>query len=167
MQRTLVLLKPDSVQRGLTGEIITRFEKAGLKIIGAKMMQPDEAHYHHHYETISKLASRRGEDVYHRNTASMMVGPVIALALEGVDAVETVRKMVGETEPKSAAPGTIRGDYAHMSIPHANSNNSGLPNLVHASGNADEAKQEIKHWFSSNELFNYKTAHEHFTLQSE
>jgi nucleoside-diphosphate kinase len=167
MERTLVLLKPDAVQRGLAGEIITRFEKAGLKIIGMKMMQPDEEHYHHHYETISKIASRRGEDVYHRNAASMMAGPVVALVIEGIDAVELVRKMVGDTEPKAAAPGTIRGDYAHMSIPHANKNKIGLPNLVHASGNSDEAKQEVEHWFKPSELFTYKTVHEHLTLQPE
>ena len=167
METTLVLLKPDAVQRALTGEIITRFEKAGLKIVGFKMVQPDETHYHHHYETISKIASRRGEDVYKRNTASMMNGPVVAIALEGVDAVELVRKMVGDTEPKAAAPGTIRGDYAHMSIPHANEHNSGLPNLVHASGNSEEAEQEIKLWFKPTELFNYKTAHEHFTQKPE
>jgi len=161
VERTLVLLKPDAVQRGITGEIITRFERAGLKIIGMKMQQPDEEHYHHHYETISKIASRRGEEVYRRNTDFMLAGPVIAIVLEGIDAVELVRKMVGETEPKKAAPGTIRGDYAHMSIPHANAKNIGLPNIVHASGNKEEAEQEIEHWFSGQELFDYKLAHEH------
>jgi nucleoside-diphosphate kinase len=163
MEKTLVLLKPDTVQRGLIGELLTRFERAGLKIVGMKMLSPDEAHYHHHYETISKIASRRGEDVYRRNTDFMMSGPVIAVVLEGVDAVELVRKMVGETEPKVAAPGTIRGDYAHMSIPHANKRSTGLPNLVHASGNSAEAKQEVAHWFKPDELFKYKTAHEHLT----
>jgi len=163
MERTLVILKPDAVQRGLAGEIITRFEKAGLKIVATKMAQPDEAHYHHHYETISKLISRRGEDAYKRNAVFMMSGPVIVMVLEGVEAVSLVRKMVGETEPKSAAPGTIRGDYAHMSIDHSNKANSGLPNLIHASGDPVEAKQEISHWFSKDELFDYKTAHQHLT----
>ncbi len=163
MERTLIILKPDAVQRGLMGEIISRFERAGLKIIGGKMIHPDEAHYHHHYETISKIASRRGEDVYHKNTAFMMSGPVLAIALEGVEAVELVRKMVGDTEPKAAAPGTIRGDYAHMSITHANDHGTGLPNLIHASGNSNEAQQEIEHWFKEDELFDYKTAHDHFT----
>lgn len=163
MERTLVIFKPDTLQRGLVGEILARFEKAGLKIAGVKMQQPDEAHYHHHYETISKIATRRGEDVYHRNAAYMMMGPVIAVVLEGVEAINSVRKMAGDTEPKTAAPGTIRGDYAHMSILHANNSDIGLPNLVHASGNAQEAQQEIKHWFKDSELFDYKTAHEHFT----
>jgi len=163
MEKTLIILKPDAVQRGLMGEIISRFERAGLKMIGMKMLHPSEEHYLHHYETISKLKSRRGEEVYHKNTAFMMMGPVVAIVLEGVEAVELVRKMVGDTEPKTAAPGTIRGDYAHMSIPHANAHGTGLPNLIHASGNAAEAKQEIEHWFSKDELFDYKTAHEHLT----
>ena len=163
MEKTLIVLKPDAVARGLAGEILSRFERAGLKIVGLKMVHPDEDHYHHHYETISKIASRRGDDVYRRNTDFMLTGPVIAVVLEGVDAVELVRKMVGDTEPKKAAPGTIRGDYAHMSIPHANTKDSGLPNLVHASGNSEEATQEIKHWFTDEELFEYKTAHEHLT----
>ncbi len=163
MERTLIILKPDAVQRGLMGEIISRFERAGLKMIGMKMLHPNEEHYHHHYETISKMISRRGEDAFKRNAASMMAGPVVAIVLEGVEAVDLVRKIVGDTEPKTAAPGTIRGDFAHMSIPHANKVGLGLPNLIHASGNLDEAKQEIAHWFKPGELFDYKAAHEHFT----
>jgi len=163
MEKTLIILKPDAVARGLVGEILTRFERAGFKIIACKMVRPDEEHYHHHYETISKIASRRGEDVYKRNAEAMMAGPVIAAVLEGIDAVELVRKMVGDTEPKLAAPGTIRGDYAHMSIPHANKTGRGLPNLIHASGNSEEAKQEIEHWFTAAELFEYKTVHQQFT----
>lgn len=163
MERTLVLLKPDALQRGLAGEILMRFERAGLKIIGMKMVHPDEDHYHHHYEGISQLKSRLGEEAFRRNTEFMTSGPVIALVLEGVEAISLVRKMVGATEPKSAAPGTIRGDYAHMSIAHANAKNVGVPNLVHASGDAKEAKEEIPHWFAETELFEYKTAHEHLT----
>jgi len=167
MERTLVLLKPDAVQRAIAGEILTRFERAGLKLIGLKMVRPEETHYHHHYEGIGKLASRRGEKVYKRNTEFMMSGPVIAVVLEGVEAVELVRKMVGDTEPKSAQPGTIRGDYAHTTIAHANAKGGGLPNVIHASADSEEAKQEIAHWFSPEELFEYKTAHEYLTLQSE
>lgn len=166
MQRTLIILKPDAVQRGLTGEIIARFEKVGLKIIGVKMLQPEEDHLYHHYEAIGQLASRRGEEVYKRNTGFMMSGPVLALVLEGVQAIANVRKMVGETEPKSAAPGTIRGDYAHVTMEHVNERGGGLPNLIHASADAAEAKKEIEHWFKPDELFDYKTAHEHLTLQS-
>jgi nucleoside-diphosphate kinase len=163
MERTLVVLKPDAVARGLTGEILSRFERAGLKIIGLKMVSPDEQHYHHHYETIGQLISRRGEEVYRRNADFMMTGPVIAAAIEGVEAVATVRKMVGETEPHKAAPGTIRGDYAHMTIEHINKKGGGLANLIHASADFTEAKSEIKHWFSAGELYDYKLAHQHLT----
>jgi nucleoside-diphosphate kinase len=163
MERTLVILKPDAIARGIAGEIITRFERAGLKIIGLKMVSPDEDHYHHHYENIGQLISRRGEDVYRRNADFMMSGPVIALVLEGVQAVATVRKMVGETEPHSASPGTIRGDYAHMTIEHANKKGTGLPNIIHASADQKEAKDEIMHWFKTEELFEYKTVHQPLT----
>jgi nucleoside-diphosphate kinase len=163
MEKTLVVLKPDAVQRGIVGEILNRFEKAGLKIEGMKMVQPDEAHYHHHYETISGLISRRGQEVFDRNAKFMMTGPVVAVVLSGIEAVSVVRKMVGDTEPRSAQPGTIRGDYAHMTINHANEKDTGLPNLIHASGDPEEAKQEVAHWFKKDELFDYKTVHEHFT----
>jgi nucleoside-diphosphate kinase len=163
MERTLVVLKPDAVARGLAGEILSRFERAGLKIVGLKMVSPNEDHYHHHYETIGKLASRRGDEVYRRNADFMMTGPVIAAVIEGVQAVATVRKMVGETEPHKAQPGTIRGDYSHMTIEHANQQSGGLPNLIHASADPGEAQAEVKHWFSQEELFEYKTAHQHLT----
>jgi nucleoside-diphosphate kinase len=163
MERTLVVLKPDAIARGIVGELITRFERAGLKLIGLKMVAPNEAHYHHHYENIGQLISRRGEDVYKRNAGFMMSGPVVAIVIEGVQAVATVRKMVGETEPHKASPGTIRGDYAHMTINHANEKELGLPNLVHASADSNEAKQEIEHWFASKELFDYKSVHQHLT----
>ncbi|MBI2589208.1 nucleoside-diphosphate kinase [Candidatus Saccharibacteria bacterium] len=163
MERTLIILKPDALQRGLLGEILSRFEKAGLKIVGMKMVHPNEQHYHHHYETISKLKSRVSEETYKQNTDFMLSAPVIAAVIEGVEAVSLVRKIVGDTEPKAAAPGTVRGDYSHMSIKHANEKGGALPNLIHASGNTQEAKEEIAHWFSENELFDYKTAHEHLT----
>lgn len=164
MERTLIVLKPDAIQRGIVGEILSRFEKAGLKVVGMKMVSPDEEHYHKHYEDIGKLISRRGEDVYKRNAAFMMSGPVVAVALEGVSAADLVRKMVGDTVPKDAQPGTVRGDYAHMSAEHANAAGGGLPNIIHASGDAKEAKEEVAHWFSPDELFDYKTVHEHLTL---
>jgi len=163
MEKTLIVLKPDAIARGIAGEIFTRFEKAGLKIIGIKMLSPDEAHYHHHYEEIGQLISRRGEEVYRRNADFMLSGPVIAAVLEGIQAVATVRKMVGETEPHKAAPGTIRGDYAHMTIEHANKLGGGLANLIHASADPAEAKAEIKHWFKADELYEYKTSNQHLT----
>lgn len=163
MERTLIILKPDAVKRGLVGEIITRFEKAGLKIIGAKMLKPDYDQFYHHYEGISKMVSRRGQEAFDVTLAMMQEGPVIAYVLEGLGAVGLVRKMVGDTEPQKALPGTIRGDYAHMSFAHANERGVGVPNVIHASGDPKEAEDEIGHWFSENELFDYATVHEQYT----
>lgn len=145
------------------GEILSRFEKAGLKIVGTKMLQPDQDHYYHHYETISKMVSRRGQKAFDVTLEMMQEGPVIAYVLEGVEAVKLVRKMVGATEPKEAAPGTIRGDYSHISFAHADSQDQGIANVIHASGDNEEARQEISHWFSEAELFDYSTVHEKFT----
>ncbi len=164
MERTLVIFKPDAVQRGIVGEVLSRFEKVGLKIIATKMANPDEAHYYHHYETIGKMVSRRGEAQFRVQLGAMQEGPVIAMILEGVEAVSLVRKLVGATNAKEAAPGTIRGDYAHASLEHVNAHNVALPTIMHASGDLDEAKQEIDHWFSSDEIFaDYQTVHEYFT----
>ena len=157
MERTLVVLKPDTIQRGLVGEIIARFERAGLKIVGMKMVRPDEEHYHKHYEGISKLISRWGEDIYKVTLSQLTEGPVIAIVLEGVEAVQHVRKMVGKTDPKDSAPGTIRGDYTHVTRAYTNPKGATLPNLVHASGDPSEAKQEIELWFDPSELYDYST----------
>lgn len=163
MERTLIIFKPDAVMRGIVGEIITRFERAGFKIVGAKMLQPDYDHYFQHYEGIGTLKSRKGDKIFEDQLTTMQLGPVIAMVLEGVDAVETVRKMVGSTEPKSALPGTIRGDYAHVSYGQAASVNRGVANIIHASAEPDEAEKEIGHWFSDSELYEYETVHEQFT----
>ena len=163
LERTLIILKPDAVQRGIVGEVLARFEKVGLKIVGAKMLKPDYDHYFNHYEKIGKMISRRGQKAFDVTLEMMNSGPVIAFVLEGVEASSLVRKMVGTTEPKSALPGTVRGDYAHMSFTHADKNDVGVPNLIHASGDAEEAKVEIAHWFFENELFDYETVHEKFT----
>ena len=160
IQRTLVVLKPDAVRRGIIGEIITRFERAGLKMVGCKMLLPTEDHYHHHYENIGKMISRRGNKAFEVTLAMMKKGPVIAMVLEGVEAVPLVRKMAGTTEPKAAPPGTIRGDYAHMSFAYADSRDMGVPNIIHASGDENEAAEEIKHWFNEKELFSYKSVHD-------
>lgn len=163
MEKTLIILKPDAVKRGIVGEIITRFERAGLKIVAIKMVAPDEKQFFHHYEHISKMVSRRGQEAFDVTLAMMQEGPVIIMVLEGIKAVSLVRKMVGDTEPEKAAPGTIRGDYAHMGFEHSNREKIGVPNVVHASGNADEANQEIAHWFSQKELYEYETVHEVYT----
>jgi len=163
MERTLIILKPDAVKRGIVGEIVGRFEKAGLKLVGIKMLKPDYDHYYHHYETISKMISRRGQSAFDVTLDFMNEGPVIAAVLEGIKAVSLVRKMVGDTEPEKATPGTIRGDYAHMGFEYANKAGVSVPNVIHASGDKDEAQEEINHWFSESELFEYQTVHEHFT----
>lgn len=163
VQETLVLFKPDAVQRGIVGEILTRFERVGLKIVGTKMIQPDRDHYFKHYEDIGKMVTRRGQNTFDITLDMMIEGPVIAMVLRGVEAVELVRKLVGPTEPKSAPPGTIRGDYSHMSFGYADNKGRGIPNLIHASGDPAEAKEEIAHWFAAPEIFEYKALHEKFT----
>lgn len=163
IERTLVVFKPDAVQRGIVGEILTRFERVGLKIVGTKMLSPDREHYFYHYENIGQMVTRRGEDAFNVTLDFMLNGPVIAFVLEGVEAVAEVRKMVGSTEPKEALPGTIRGDYAHISFSYADSTQKSIPNLIHASGDPKEAEKEIAHWFSEDELYTYEALHEKFT----
>ncbi|MBS7346446.1 MAG: hypothetical protein KIG14_01910 [Candidatus Sacchiramonaceae bacterium] len=163
IERTLILFKPDAVQRGIVGEILTRFERVGLKIVGTKMIFPDKSHYHKHYEDIGKMVTRRGEKAFDMTLNFMTQGPVIAMVLEGIESVELVRKIVGGTEPKTAMPGTIRGDYSHMSFGYADEQSVGIPNLIHASGDSSEAKEEIGHWFKKSELYDYSVAHEKFT----
>ncbi len=158
VERTLVLVKPDGMQRSLVGEIITRFERAGLKIIGMKMVWCSKDHAMKHYT--EDITIRRGEHVRNKLIFFLTEGPVAAICLEGIDAVEVVRKIVGGTEPKTAQPGTIRGDYAHMSYTHADNSSRALPNLIHASGNIEEAVSEISLWFKPEELHTYKTVHD-------
>lgn len=150
MEQSLILLKPDAIDRGLIGEILTRFERAGLKIAGLKMIQAQKEHAEKHYT--EDLAIRRGQHVRDLMIEMITSGPIVAIVLEGVEAVEVVRKMVGTTEPKSALPGTIRGDYSHVSFKHADSKKIGVKNLIHASGSVEEAPVEIAVWFKPEEL---------------
>lgn len=163
LEQTLIIFKPDALQRGLVGDILTRFERVGLRIVGTKMLAPDSQHFYHHYEDIGKLKTRAGDHIFDITLDMMGAGPVIAMVLEGVEAVALVRKMVGGTEPKSAAPGTIRGDFSHMSYAYADNAKKGIPNLIHASGDSEEAAKEIMHWFSDPELYDYEALHEKFT----
>ena len=160
-ERTLVVLKPDAVARGLAGRIIQRFEDASLKIIGMKMREMDADFTRKHY---FDLEERLGPAVYHATAGFMQRGPVIAFVVEGEDAVATVRKIVGSTYPNEAAPGTIRGDFAHQTKAYATGKGIAVANLVHASGNVDEAKQEVALWFTDEELFEYSTVAEKFVL---
>lgn len=163
MEQTLIVFKPDAVMRGIVGEILTRFERVGLKIVGAKMLSPDYEHFFQHYEGIGTLKTRKGEEIFETQLQEMQQGPVIAMVLEGVEAVELVRKMVGPTEPKSAPPGTIRGDYSHMTYGRASNAKRGVPNVLHASADKKEAEAEINHWFSDSELISYESVHDRFT----
>ena len=162
IQRTLVLLKPDAVKRGIIGEIIMRFEKAGLKIVGMKMVWPDEELVSKHY---SDIAKRKGEKVFKLLKEYLTIhGPVVAMVLEGVEAVDIVRKIVGETEPKKALPGTIRGDYCHVSVGYADKKEKAIYNIVHASGSEEEAKKEIELWFDQSEIHDYKRFDQDFVM---
>jgi len=154
-----VLLKPDAVARGLVGQVLTRFENALLKIVATKMVWLDAGLTRRHY---FDLEDRFGPAVYNAMAAFMQTGPVIALILEGVDAVACTRKIVGATYPDEAAPGTIRGDFAHMSKAYANSHKVAVANLVHASGNPQEAAREIDVWFAKDEVHEYRTAAEQY-----
>lgn len=139
MEKTLVLLKPSCVQRQLIGEILNRFERRGLRIAGLKMMQLDDAILREHY---SHLADK---PFFPTLTASMQISPVVALALEGIDAVQVVRTMTGATNGRAAAPGTIRGDYSV----------SNQQNIVHASDSPENAAIELKRFFRPEEIFEY------------
>lgn len=139
LEKTLVLLKPCTVQRSLIGEILSIFEKKGLRIAGMKMMQLNDDILAEHY---SHLVDR---PFFPGLKRSMMASPVVALALEGVDAIEVVRQMAGPTNGRSALPGTIRGDYSM----------SGQQNIVHASDGPDTAAAELKRFFKDEEIFDY------------
>lgn len=162
IERTLVLLKPDAVKRGVTGEIVARFEKVGMKIVAMRLAWVNEAKAKAHYT--EDIAVRRGEHIRKYLVDFITSGPVLAFVVEGVDAIENVRMMVGATEPKSAIPGTIRGDYSHVSYSHADSEKKVVANLIHASADKTDAEREIYVWFNEDEIFAYKTVYEAHTL---
>jgi len=158
IEKTLVLLKTDAVERGLIGRIIERFENAGLKIIGMKMQWIDLNFAKKHYT--EDIAIRRGKHVRAWLLEYITEGPVIAIVLEGPHAIETVRKIVGPTEPRTAPPGTIRGDYALHSYDFADKKKKAIRNLIHASGDKKDAQHEVSLWFKPSELHSYETVHE-------
>ncbi len=154
IEKTLVLLKPDAVQRQISGEIIQRFEKVGLKIIGMKMVWVDSDFAKKHY-------SSHVEKPFYQSLENFITeGPVIAFVLQGINSVSLVRKIAGATEPSSASPGTIRADYAQHTYHYTDKKGISIKNLVHASGTKEEAEKEIALWFKEKELHNYKTVHE-------
>jgi nucleoside-diphosphate kinase len=142
VERTLVLIKPDGVQRGLIGEIIGRFERRGLRLLAAKLVQVSRDLAEEHY------AVHRGKFFYERLVTYITSGPVFGCVIEGPNAIQVVRTMVGATRPHEAAPGTIRGDLAL----------TGLRNLIHASDGPDTAAQEIALWFRPEEIASYERA---------
>ena len=162
IERTLILIKPDGVQRALVGEVIKRFENVGLKIIGLKMVWVDKDFAKKHYT--DDITKRKGEHVRTMLLDYITIGPVVAIVLEGIHAVELVRKLIGDTESRKALPGTIRGDFSHHSYAYADKKGVPVKNILHASGSVKEAKEEIKLWFSIDELHNYKTVHEQHTF---
>jgi nucleoside-diphosphate kinase len=159
VEQTLVLLKPDAVARGLIGRVLSRFEDQMLKVVASRMVWMDAELTRRHY---FDLEERFGPAVYKAMETFMQSGPVLALVLEGVEAVACTRKLVGSTYPDQALPGTIRGDFAHMSQAYANERGIAVANLVHASGNREEAAKEIDVWFSTDEIFDYSSAFERY-----
>lgn len=178
-ERTLLVIKPDAIKRGLVGEILQRVERMGFKVVAAKLVQIDEklgeAHYPNSEEWKRNIGVRTIEDcekyginlkesmgtedpveignlVKKWNVDYLCSGPVFAFVLEGSNAVERLRSLVGNTVPTKAAPGTIRGDYSLDSAILSNMNKRSIYNLVHASGTVDEAKSEIDLWFKKEEI---------------
>lgn len=146
MEKTLVLLKPCTLQRGLVGEVIERFEKKGLRLAGLKMMQLTDAILDEHY------AHLREKSFFRDLKASMKATPVIACCLEGIDAVAVVRAMTGSTNGRNALPGTIRGDYCM----------SNQQNIVHASDSLENAAIELARFFKPEEIFDYESSNLNF-----
>ncbi len=181
-ERTLVILKPDTVQRSLIGEVIKRFERTGLKFVAVKMFVPEKGKLLTHYNKNDEWFLRKGERIiedlkshgipvekdamaYGREIIDtivtyMTVAPVIAVILEGNQAVAVVTKLVGTTEPATSDVGTIRGDYTVDSYGHSSFENRAVRNLIHCSESPEEAEREIKVWFDESEIMNYTTAQE-------
>ncbi len=182
-ERTLVVIKPDGLQRTLVGEIIGRYERLGLKLVGMKLLVPTAAHVKAHYnldpnwkltvgqksiEAYQKKGLKPpsmdplvlGDKVIEALQKYMTSGPVIAMVWQGAHAVKIVRKMTGGTEPLTSDVGTIRGDFVLDSYQMADTDGRAVRNLIHASGSVDEATNEILHWFSKGELVNYRLVQE-------
>lgn len=152
-ERTFVAIKPDGIQRSLIGEVIKRFERVGLKLVAMKMLVPEGEHVRRHYE---KLDERIKEHLVRYMTS----GPVIAMVWEGAHAVPLVRKLIGKTEPLSSDVGTIRGDFVLDSYAVSDADGRSVRNIIHASGNLEEANFEINHWFKPEEVINYRLVQE-------
>jgi nucleoside-diphosphate kinase len=186
-ERTLILIKPDGVQRALVGEIFARLERAGLKVVGLKMIRADRRALERHYPSDDAWVrtiggkTREAFETYHMDVRALMgtddpleIGrevrrwliefmqttPVVAAVLEGVHAISATRKLVGATLPIFAVPGTIRGDFSVDAPTVANAGRRPVRNLIHASGSAEEAAQEVALWFRPEEIYAYRRADE-------
>lgn len=186
-EQTLVLIKPDGIKRGLTGEILRRIEQRGLKVVGLQMVQATKAQLTKHYSDAEANLKMMGEKtlatyqkygmdpkkeigtddavkigkMVHGWIVDFMVsGPIIKMVIQGLHAVEMVRKLIGSTMPSAAEMGTVRGDYSVDSAVLANAQKRGIRNLVHASGNVAEAEDELKLWFGDKEIHSYVRAEE-------
>lgn len=182
-ERTLVLIKPDGIQRTLIGEIIKRYEQVGLKLIALKMIVPTAKHVEEHYTLDPNWRRVTGEKsikgykdkgltppsedplvitakVLEGLKKYLTSGPVIAMIWEGAHAIKIIRKITGGTEPLTSDVGTIRGDYVLDSYAMTDADNRAIRNLIHASGSVDEADKEIKHWFKKDEVIDYRLVQE-------
>ncbi len=182
-ERTLVLIKPDGIQRSLIGEIIKRYERIGLKLAAIKIVVPTKEHIEKHYtldpswrkvtgeKTILSYQDKRLEppslDPYEitgkilENLKKYMTsGPIIAMVWQGAHAVNIVRKITGKTEPLTSDVGTIRGDFVLDSYQMSDEDGRSVRNLLHASGSAEDAEKEIAHWFEPEEIVNYRLIQE-------
>lgn len=178
-ERSLVLVKPDGVQRNLIGDIIGRFERVGLKITALKFLIPTKEQAHEHYvkneAEITALGQRSidgkrkggqevnddptelGHQIIDRLVRFLSSGPIVAMVLEGNQSIKIIRKIVGSTEPLQSEMGTIRGDFTLDTYNMADSDNRAVRNLVHASANPEEAEYEIKVWFEEKEICQYNS----------
>ena len=182
-ERTLVLIKPDGLQRTLIGEILRRYERTGLKLVGLKMFVPTKAHIEKHYNldpNWKRIVGEKSIEAYIKKglkppyTDPLKVGdqvidalqkyltsgPVVAMVWQGAHAVNIVRKITGGTEPLTSDVGTIRGDFVLDSYQMADTDGRAVRNLIHASGSVEEANSEIKHWFNHDEMVNYRLVQE-------
>ncbi len=189
-ERTLVVIKPDGIERSLIGEIVKRYEQSGLKLVGLKMFVPTEELIEKHYlldpewpmktgmKTIESYKSKgqkspsddplKISEVILRNLKRYMAkGPVIAMVWQGIHAAGVVKKITGSTEPLTSQMGTIRGDYTIDSYQISDVDDRAVRNLVHCSGNTKEAEQEVDLWFKPNELIDYRLINEEILYDSE
>jgi len=182
-EKTLVIIKPDGIQRSLVGEIIGRFEKIGLKLVASKFLVPTADHVEKHYTLDPEWRRITGEKtikgykdkglkppiedplevtriLLESLKKYMTLGPVLVLVWQGAHSVKIVRKIVGGTEPLASDVGSIRGDYVLDSYQMSDADNRAIRNLIHASGSVEEAQKEIAHWFKPEEVIDYRLVQE-------